>query len=109
MRISLLSDSETTDTIVRFIDQTIISGKFDYDDLDDEGKKRWQRWYEKSNDKWEGLDNDGVNFEYISLGLIVALLRFDLGEDTTSSDENAYGTIESINSLVLSNTNFTKK
>lgn len=89
LKLSLVAGSDATQAVTSFISQTLCIGKYKWGDLNQDERNKWIEWYEKNYDcEWEGED-DGENFDFVSIGSLIHALKVDLGEQDVSNFKEA--------------------
>lgn len=86
MRLSLIAGQLVSCALADFIEQSALFKKFRYSDLTDEEKQSWRDWHSSHfGTEAEPDDEKGGNVDFISIGLLLSLMKADLGEDVAST------------------------
>lgn len=100
-KIALVSGSTASDTIAGFIKQLARYKKFKFDELSDQEKKDYIAWQKKEYpDEYRGTPDADIASEFITIGLVIAALKEDLGEIEVSSINSMASAINAIDAIL---------
>ena len=93
--ISLIAKKETSISVVKFINQCKMFGKFSEIDLDDKETQAWKNYV-----LHDGKE-DNNHTRWVEVGHLIQLFRKDLGEDNLSEHSDLVNSGASLNNLVF--------
>lgn len=106
LRMSLVSGGNATSIIGSFIEQTINFKAFRWIDLNQSERKSWIKWYSDHFETSPQINNpnDNVNYDFYTIGKIIAELKTDLGEIDISNRDETIQNMMTIDDVVTART-----